>query len=585
MIKWIRWRGLIAFIVLVALVAVIWFIAVDWVAKKAIETAGTKAVGAKVEVAKADVTLFPAGIGIWGMAVADPDRPMTNSLEFDYLHAALHLPALIQRKVIIDDLRVEGLRLNTPRKRSGAVRRPKTKAESKDDPSKPLPGWLAGLCGTGNLPLISLPNADDILAREPLQSVKQIQALERRIESAAAQWQKKLDTLPDQKTLSGYQARAKAIKGSGKDLVNLLGSASEAQALVKDLKKDLDQIDKARKTFKDDYKSLEKAAKELSKLPAAEIRRLMDKYGFTAGGAANWSRLLFGHNLCGWWQKAYHWYQRLAPYLSRLPAAGDEPQTHRPLRGKGMDVRFQESHPVPDLLIRQVHLDAKLETGEFTGQINNITSHPRILGKPVTFKFLGRRLQRVQDINLHGMLDFVQPRSPQHTAKLNIRGYQIQDLVLGAETLNLDIKRAVADLRLDFNLKDAFTDTRLTANLDRLSFAEPDKPASELAAVLIDAIRDARNIGLEATLKGREPDYKTSLTSDIDRVLQKAAGRLVKRQADQLQARLRTAVNAKLGEPIKNAQASMAGLDAIGSELLKRSRLGDEVLKQLKLPL
>jgi uncharacterized protein (TIGR03545 family) len=191
MMKWIRWRGLAAFIILVAVLAVIWFAAVDWVAKKAIETAGTKAVGAKVDVAKADVTLFPAGIGIWGMAVTDPDRPMTNSVEFTYLHAALQLPALIQRKVIIDDLRVEGLRLNTPRKTSGAIDQPKTETGSSGNASDAQPGWMADLCGTGNLPLISVPSADEILAREPLQSVKQIQALESKIESAATQWQKK----------------------------------------------------------------------------------------------------------------------------------------------------------------------------------------------------------------------------------------------------------------------------------------------------------------------------------------------------------------------------------------------------------
>lgn len=585
MMKWIRWKGLAAFIVLVAVLALIWFAAVDWVAKKVIETAGTKAVGAKVDVAKADVTLFPAGIGIWGLAITDPDQPITNSVEFTYLHAALQLPALIQRKVIIDDLRVEGLRLDTPRKSSGAIHQPKTEAGSSGNASNSQPGWIADLCGTGNLPLISVPSVDEILAREPLQSVKQIQALESRIESAATLWQEKLKTLPDQKALSEYEARAKAIKGSAKGLGDLLGSAAETQALAKDLQKDLKQIENARKKFEAEYKSLEKAANGLRKLPSAELKRLMAKYSLTADGTANWSRLLFGHNLCGWWQKAYHWYQRFAPYLSRLPAGNDEPQTHQPLRSKGLDIRFQEKHPVPDLLIRRAHLDAQLEMGKFTGQINNITSHPQIVGKPLTFKFLGRKLRHVKDINLNGMLDFVQPQSPNHTAKLTVHGYQIQDLVLGADTLDLTIKEAAADLRLDFNLKEAFTNAQFSAQLNHLTFDTPQKRSSELVDAMIDAIRDTHSIGLKATLKGREPDYKTSLTSDIDRALQQAAGRMVKRQAAQLESRLRTVVNEKLNAPIKNAQNRMTRLDAIGSQLLKRSQIGDKLLKQLKLPL
>jgi uncharacterized protein (TIGR03545 family) len=585
MIKCVRWNGLAAFIVIVAVMAAIWLVVVDWAAKKAIEAAGTKAVGAKVEVAKADVTLFPAGIGIWGLAVTDPDRPMTNSVEFTYLHAALQMPALFQRKVVIDDLRIEGLQLNTPRKTSGAVKRPTASNDSSGDASDSQPGWVADLCGTANLPLISVPSVDEILAREPLQSVQKIRDLQSRIESTTKEWQQKLDTLPDQNALSDYQARADAIKNSGKRLSNLLGSAAEAQALARDLQKDLKNIENVREAFKTEYTSLEKAVEDLSKLPSVELKRLMEKYSLTADGAGNWSRLLFGHNLCGWWQKLYYWYQRLAPYLNRLPAEKDEPSTQQPLRSKGLDIRFKEKNPVPDLLIRQTHMDAKLEVGEFSGQINNITSHPRIVGQPLTFKFLGRRLEQVQGINVNGMLDFVQPRSPHHTAKINIHGYQVHDLLLGADTLDLVVKQASVDAQLDFNLKNAVTDSRLVAKIDQLTFDTPKAPPTDLAAAVIDAIRDTGNIGLEATLKGREPQYETSLNSDIAGVVQKAAGRLVKRQAAQLETRLGRAVNEKLEAPIKNAKNRMSGLDAVSNQLLKRSQIGNQILKELKLPI
>ena len=40
---WIRWPGLIAFVVITILIAVAWHFLADWMVKKAIETAGTKA--------------------------------------------------------------------------------------------------------------------------------------------------------------------------------------------------------------------------------------------------------------------------------------------------------------------------------------------------------------------------------------------------------------------------------------------------------------------------------------------------------------------------------------------------------------
>lgn len=585
MMRWIRWKGLAAFIAIVALLALVWWVVVDWAAKTAIEAAGTRAVGAKVDVADADVSLFPAGIMLTGIAITNPDRPMRNRVEMQHVEATLELPALIQRNVIIDDLRVEGLRFDTPRKRSGAIAPSNKETEPGEGPTGSKPSWLTDLCGTGNLPLIALPSANDILAREPLPSVEHIQKTETRIQTAAADWQTKLKALPNEKRIAEYQARAKKIKRAEGGLGALLGSATEAQALYKDLQKDLKRIDKARTEFTAEYKALETDISDLRKLPEAEIKRLMDKYSFTSGGAANWSRLVFGHNLCGWWQNVYRWYHRIKPYLNRLPAVEHTPQADRPLRGKGLNIRFQERHPMPDLLIRRVHVDAKLETGNFTGQISNITTHPRIVGKPLTFKFLGRELQQVQSFNLIGALNFIQPQSPQHTAKLEIQGYRIRDMLIGAQTLDLAIKQAAADLKLDFNLKGAHTDARLAVQLGRLQFARTKTASSKVATVLTDALSKARTIDLTASIKGDAPDYRTTLRSDLEGVLQKAAGSLVKRESDRLARQLRSQVNAKLTPAIDKTQSQMAQLDRIDGELLKRSRLGKKVLEQLKLPI
>lgn len=240
---------------------------------------------------------------------------------------------------------------------------------------------------------------------------------------------------------------------------------------------------------------------------------------------------------------------------------------------------------MPDLLIRRAHVDTKLDTGNFTGQINDITSHPRIVGKPLTFKFLGRDLQQVQSFNLIGTLNFIQPDSPRHTAKLDVQGYRIHDMLIGAQTLDLAIKQAAADLTLDFSLKGTHTDTRLAAQLGRLQFAQTKAASSKVATVLTDALSKARTIGLTASIKGDAPDYRTTLRSDLEGVLQNAAGSLVKRESDRLTRELRSKVSARLTPSIDKIQSQMAQLDRIDGELLKRSRLGKKVLEQLKLPI
>jgi competence protein ComGC len=60
--RWIRWQGLLAFVVVIVLVAVFWFFFVDNIVKNNIEKYGSKAVGAKVEVKEADLSLIPFGL-------------------------------------------------------------------------------------------------------------------------------------------------------------------------------------------------------------------------------------------------------------------------------------------------------------------------------------------------------------------------------------------------------------------------------------------------------------------------------------------------------------------------------------------
>ena len=60
MTKWIRWWGLGTFVVLTAIIGVLWIFFVDGWVKRLIEDVGTEAVGARVELGHADLSLFSA---------------------------------------------------------------------------------------------------------------------------------------------------------------------------------------------------------------------------------------------------------------------------------------------------------------------------------------------------------------------------------------------------------------------------------------------------------------------------------------------------------------------------------------------
>ncbi|MDE3036364.1 MAG: hypothetical protein KGJ14_10370, partial [Nitrospirota bacterium] len=118
---WIRWWGLGAFVGLAVLLALLWLFLVDPFVKRMIEQTGTKLVGAKVELAAAHVTLSPLGLTLTRLQVTNPDEPMSNAVEAARIAMSLDGLNLFRRKVIIEEMAVEGLRFGTQRQSSGAV--------------------------------------------------------------------------------------------------------------------------------------------------------------------------------------------------------------------------------------------------------------------------------------------------------------------------------------------------------------------------------------------------------------------------------------------------------------------------------
>ena len=590
--QWIRWKGLIAFILVVVVIFLGWILLVDGIAKRAIESVGTRVVGARVDLASADVTLIPLGLTLRGLAVTNPDAPMTNTVEIARLHMDLNPSYLIRRKVLVNELVSEGIRLNTPRKRSGAVPGLKKETEKPDDLSSTSSGGAKGavekICGEFSMPAMSQPDIQAILAKEPLDSLALASGLESDIKAAQARWQDQLKQLPDEQKLKDYSQRVDKLKKGGGSLGSLLGSAKDLQKLQADLQKDMDALKKAQTAFKNDYKGYEAQIGDLAKAPGRDIQRLMDKYGISTKGLANLSQLIFGKKLCGWMQTAWQWYGKIKPYLAKVRSAKDEQvEKTKPLRGKGLDIRFAESPPAPDFLIRRLKADAQLEQGNFVGKIENITSDQAVLGAPTTYAFLGKELKQAATFNLSGTADFVKPEKPRHEAAMSVKGAALKDLALiGDDAFPLTLDKANGDLDLTLHVTGKNLDARLDANFSAAKFrTDTGEERTAVAKAIGSALGRIDRFSLSAGVQGSLDDYALNISSDLDKVLKSAVGDLIKAEAEKLKTALSEQINAKLEGPMAQARSELTGLGGIEEALGKRMDIGNDLLKKIKLSL
>ena len=562
--KWIRWRGFIAFVVLTTIVSVFWFLLIDQIIERYIEKTGTSIVGAKVELDKADLSLFPLGLTLTGLQVTDPCSPMRNAVEAERIAFLMDGVNLLLRKVTIDEMTVSGVRLNTPRKSSGEVKK-----------TPVLPGHEEPPILTFEIPAV-----EDVLKKEELESYKVVEELQGRIEADREKFTKAAERLPDEKRIEAYRERFEKIKAGGRSPAEMIAKANDLIALREDIEDDANLI----KTTALDVGKTASYYKERVEFaagaPQRDIKRLTEKYALTQQGLMNLSKVFFGGELFRWVDKALLWRERVDRVTKVYQK---EPGVEVKPRGNGADVRFPEANPTPDFLIRKALVTLTIPSGDISGEVLDITGDQNILGRPTKFRFSGSKLKGLDSMALIGEVNRVVPESPRDFIKFDMRGYKIKDLALAkGGNMPLAFSKGLADLSVTGEIREFKLDAGIRAALSGIDVkaGKPDEDNPFLKAAA-SALTGVKGFGLQAGVKGTVDNYTLSMTSDLDSVLMKSAGSVVAEKAAQFRGELTREINAKVGKPIEELKSELSSFNGIQQELDKRLRLTDKLKEEI----
>ena len=554
--SWIRWPGLVAFVVVAALLAAAVKLVAPWAIKRTIETAGSQAAGAAVEVDGVDLTLLPLGIRLEGLTVADAKAPMTNAVEVGRLAATLEVRPLLWRKVVIDELSGEQIRFGTQRSRSGAL---PGAAPPETGPGAP-PEATGGLPGT----LSNLPTAKEILAREHLDTLDAATKLKAEVAATRSRWQKRIATLPDQKKLAAYRTRLEEVRATAK--TNPIGAAAAAKQLAADLQADQKAIRTARTDLAADLDRLKRQAAELREAPGRDAARLRAKYRPSAGGLANATRTLLGPGVADPIDKALTWYRRLAPYLGGRTGAKKEAVPAKPTRFGGIDIALPDRDPNPAFLVRTARLSLALSFGELAGEIHDLTNDPARLGRPTTFAFTGDHLEGAEAVRISGTLDHRDPAHASDAAQVAVEGLRLAGRKLGGATLPVGVAAGHAGGEGHLTIAGESLAGGGDAKLTGLALT------TEGEGIAARALSGVDRLALRVEIGGTLDDPAVRLSSDLDRLLGDAVGREAKAQVAKLESTLKSAIAEQVAGPVGEATGgigSLGGLDAGLADRLK----------------
>lgn len=127
----IKFVPLIAVVILVAAIGIGVTLFKNIIIEKAITSALQGIFGAKTDIAKVDFQFFNASLEIDGLEQANKNAPMKNLFQIDSIRTSFNLTDLLRGKFHAEELSVEGVAIDTDRKKSGEL--PKKPAKTKEE--------------------------------------------------------------------------------------------------------------------------------------------------------------------------------------------------------------------------------------------------------------------------------------------------------------------------------------------------------------------------------------------------------------------------------------------------------------------
>lgn len=566
--KFIRIKGLIAFIVSVAIIWSTWVLFIDGAVKNLIERTGTSIVGARVDLQKADLSLSPLGLTLAGLDVADPDKPMENMIHTDKISFLMDFESLLLGKIIVNEMSIDGVRTGTPRKLSGAIR--------KKEEKKPIERKTGekGSSKAFSLPSLDVPDIKEILNKEKLKSLEQIEAIKADLDKKKELWELKIKELPDDKKVDGYNKRIrdikKGLKGKG---AAVLVAVNEASKLQKDIKKDLKNLKRARKALKSDLKIIEDKLKGIEKLPANDLKRLQDKYSLSSSGLSNFSKLLFGGKAAQWADRSLAWYRKLEPILKEM--ASEEKGQSTPIRAGGTNIKFREYNPQPDFHVKIARVTLDIPAGVLKGEIKNITDNQSLIALPTTLLFTGSKLKGLDSAEIKGEINRLDLKNPFEEGSIVTKGYKLEAIVLSSnKDLPVEIKSARMDGNLTFIHKKERFNGDFMGNFHETHFSgkSREKEKSDLSSLLLSSLQDIKAFNVKGTLSGDQKDYDVKINSNIDRVMKKALSKRAEKESRYFAEKLKKEIAKKIDKPmndLKKGSSDLGDLDKLLAGNLK----------------
>jgi uncharacterized protein (TIGR03545 family) len=554
----------------------LYWLFVDWLIKRSVETVGSEFVGAKVELDGAELKLFDGQLVLRHLQVTNARAPMRNLIELDSVETAIDLPQLFWQRIHLTNVAVKGIRFDTARQTSGAIA------------GKEPAGVMKLLPDMANIDWSQLSNKEGgmaFLQSLELESLQSVEQLRSELDAAKQRFEQRRATLPDQAKLDEYKARAKALKidreaSKTEQALALLKSAKEIDALRKDVKRDIDSVKALRTEFQQSRDKLKTQYETVKAAPKKDMDKALAQLTVNIPGTDKLMSGMLGPELENRLNQGLGYYESAEPWINKARIlAGQNPDAPPPpARFAGVTVHFPEHDPQPAFWLKTAALDGSLDLlgwqGSFAGQLTDVSDSPTMIAEPTRLSLSGKGNEG-GSLALNAALDRRQAVAIADAA-LKIEALKFQPQVLSAQpSLQLSAEQGL--LAGDLTVHSQADQLRLLTELrfSALKLKVASDQQNEIVQAILAELAQTDALTLSLLFERDAEGTKQELHSSLDELVKQAVRRVLSRELDKKKDELR----AKAEEKVR---AELAKLDGAWQQLLALDGPLAEQLKQLE---
>jgi uncharacterized protein (TIGR03545 family) len=549
-----RKKGLIFLIIVAALViALNVFVTDRWIERR-VERLASKSNGAKVELYRFDFSLFDLSLSWEGLQVTDPDDTWTNLFETGRCSFDLALEPLMQRKVVVEEFELQGLRMGTARETDGALTgksKKKTIGQSKivqsieqnvrtEIESYPLLN-LGLLKGTVDL--------DALWDEAALQSPGKIEALGEQYGVRYDEWRRRVGELPGKVEAEALERDLEAIQIQQIETPQQAKEAYDKLQLIEQKNSDyLGSVRRMRDELESEAMGIADLKDEIDSWVDEDYRRILAMAGLPEFSRETVSAMIFGRPVAEKMEKALRILGRVRNYSQKVGKY--IPAKEFPPRGVGQDIRFTRKQDYPAFWIQRLILSGETAQGiGIEGSVLHLVSDQRKIDRPTTMQLAGSRADGA-GLDFAAVVDS-RDDEPREQFNLSLKGIplagrSITDFPFLAYPLSAGVGTVTG--KIDFAGSRFLAEIGFSGrDVDFNTQGKPEALDDDLYELSLAMVRKIDEIDLVARVRQSGDDFKLDMKSNLDDIVLGVLKQVVSDEVQAVQNELMERIEDEIG--------------------------------------